>query len=747
MFCSSCGKPVDEHLQICNHCGASLSASHAAVMPANLTAPLDSKNAMVRLGMVPGSVPVVTPQQPGQMKTEQPGQVLPGQVMPRVQPVQASDARFMPPSQKGMEAGNAVQSPYAPSQQTQLDSYAPQASQPQGLNVNPLPTYQPNPQPTYNAASQSVPGMLPVTDTNPQGGKGKVPGWLIAVIAVGVVLLGGIIGMVVYLINDGRKEKASQITIQTAQTNPTGDETGNGINEPDDNVTPQPSQGGSTDVGGDSEISLADNAIREPQVQLKGDGTDTVTVMIYINGSNLESEYGEATTDMAEMVKAGSSDQVNVIVETVGTKKWQNYGISSKRSQIYKLNGSGLTLLKDDLGQCDATDGDTLANFIKYSAANYPADRYILLMWDHGGGPVYGFGYDEYNEDGVMAVDEMKDALASAGVYFDFIGMDCCIMSCLETCIAFYDYCDYAVLSEDFESGLGWNYTRWMKALYDNPSIPTPDLGKIICDDMVQANEDDAEEGDDSILCVIDEGKMKLLCLAWMDFAYANEEDLLENNYSQERSSRGRVMPSLRMGGRYDDEPYMSEYYIVDIMALANQIDTPESQALASAIASTIIYCASCGDDDTLTGMAVTLPYGDRDFYYDMEAVFTHIGMDSAYIAWLQKFVEASGSSNYYDYDDWDFSWDEYEDDYDWDDWDIDWDSWGSDDDDCYYYDDDDDWDSFWDSLFEWDDWDYDDSYNEWYDEDDWSCDDEDSWYYEGDEDNWFWDDWDDWEW
>ena len=53
MFCSSCGKPVDEHLQICNHCGASLSASHAEVMPANLTAPLDSKNAMVRLGMVP----------------------------------------------------------------------------------------------------------------------------------------------------------------------------------------------------------------------------------------------------------------------------------------------------------------------------------------------------------------------------------------------------------------------------------------------------------------------------------------------------------------------------------------------------------------------------------------------------------------------------------------------------------------------------------------------------------------------
>ncbi len=37
----------------------------------------------------------------------------------------------------------------------------------------------------------------------------------------------------------------------------------------------------------------------------------------------------------------------------------------------------------------------------------------------------------------------------------------------METMYAFAPYCKYALLSEDFESGLGWSYTRWMKHLED----------------------------------------------------------------------------------------------------------------------------------------------------------------------------------------------------------------------------------------------------------------------------------------
>ncbi len=60
---------------------------------------------------------------------------------------------------------------------------------------------------------------------------------------------------------------------------------------------------------------------RDPLVTLKGNGQDQVTVMIYMNGSNLESEYGCATTDIKEMLSADLDDKVSVVIQTMGTRK------------------------------------------------------------------------------------------------------------------------------------------------------------------------------------------------------------------------------------------------------------------------------------------------------------------------------------------------------------------------------------------------------------------------------------------
>ena len=51
-----------------------------------------------------------------------------------------------------------------------------------------------------------------------------------------------------------------------------------------------------------------------------------------------------------------------------------------------------------------------------------------------------------------------------------------------------YNYCDYMILSEDFESGYGWSYTGWLNALSENTSISSEELGKIIVDDMIADN-------------------------------------------------------------------------------------------------------------------------------------------------------------------------------------------------------------------------------------------------------------------
>ena len=496
-----------------------------------------------------------------------------------------------------------------------------------------------------------------------------------------------------------------------------------------DNQTDLATTEGSGMSGSNGSIEvLQGTAIRDKQVQLKGNGNDTVTILMYVNGSNLESDDQEATTDLSEAVAAGSNDKVKVVVQTMGTKKWAStFGISNTHTQRYLLDGNGMTLVDDSLGQLDCTDPKTLADFIKWGVTNYPADRYILQFWDHGGGPVYGFGYDEYNSDenACLSLDEIQQGLKAAGVYFDFIGMDCCIMSCLEVAVACYDYCDYMILAEDFESGLGWSYTGFMSALYANTSISTYDLAKIAIDDYVKANESDSEWGDDGILALIDESKVKVLYKAWTDFASENIDALLNQNFSTGliRKKGGRLLPSLNKhskgpyddnwyGGYYDsdsDDPSMADYFIVDIMAAAASMSTNSAKVLESAVANTLLYVNATSGDSTLTGIAVSLPYGDSSFYAKLKTVLTNCGIDSEYINLLGQFVNADGLSDYYDYSDFDDNWngwDNYYDDYDWNDYDY------NDDYDC-----------------NWDDFDYEDSYNDWYD-DNYDCDD----YYDYDD-------------
>ena len=457
---------------------------------------------------------------------------------------------------------------------------------------------------------------------------------------------------------------------------------------------------------------LPDSAVRDTQAAKATAAVDNgdVTVMVYMNGSNLESEAGMATADLAEIIAAGYSDNVNVVIQTMGTLEWQNYGIASNHSQRYKVGKSGLELVDNSLGQLDCTDPSTLSSFISWAAKNYPAQRYELIMWDHGGGPVYGFGYDEWqDEDAALTLDEMQSALKDAGVYFDFIGFDACIMSTIEVCYALYDYCDYTILSEDFETGIGWYYTDWVKALYGNTDIETNTLGKTIVDSMVSANEKDQVNGDEAILAVIDESMMKVLYTAWTDFAYANTSSLTGSNYSRQitKSTRALTRPmgdfygggyggpsgsyggyggpsgsyggyddfnSLFSGWEYTDESSvtMSDYYITDIMAVAQTVSSDESKALSAALAEAIVYMNATSGESDLTGLSVTLPYGDSQFYSELSTIFKNCGFDSEYITWLGNFVSAGGTSSFYDFGSFDNSWsgwDNYSDSFDWSSW------------------------------------------------------------------------------
>ena len=430
-------------------------------------------------------------------------------------------------------------------------------------------------------------------------------------------------------------------------------------------------------------------------------GSGSATVLMYMNGSDLESEAGEATSDIAEMIDSGIGANVNVVIETLGTSEWQDYDIASDHTQRYVVNQGKLQLVDDSLGQLDTTDPQTLSDFISWGVKNYPADRYILLFWDHGAGPVYGFGYDEFqSEESALTLDEMKKALdANSDVHFDIIGMDCCIMGSLETCLVLQPYCDYMVVSEDFEPGIGWSYKGWMNMLEQNPGVDTVELGKVIVDDMIADVAADEENGD-ATMALIDESQVGNLYSAWVNFAYANESQLLGTNYSQETEWRDRP-GSMRADqhacgpnsasddascedcgtcqscqscqsccDEYDwerlwedwdyDGSYvtMTDYFVTDIMEVASSIDSNEATALATAFENAMVHYNGTAGEAGMSGLGVTLPYADGEFYDELVKVFKACGIDNDYVDWLEAFVDAEGVGSAYS-DDYGYGYDD----------------------------------------------------------------------------------------
>ncbi len=392
-----------------------------------------------------------------------------------------------------------------------------------------------------------------------------------------------------------------------------------------------------------------------------GTGARSATVMVYMNGSDLETNAGEATTDIEEMISSGIGEKVNVIIQTMGTKEWQNYDISSKSAQTYKIEEGGLSIVRDNLGQLDCTAEDTLSEFIGFCKNNYPADRYIIVFWDHGGGPVYGFGYDEWQDDeeAGLTISEMASAFSkNSDIHFDIIGMDCCIMASMETCYAFAPYCKYALLSEDFESGLGWSYKGWMNALEKNPGISTPLLGKYIVDDVITDNENNFG-GDSACIGLFNVSTAKDLFKAWKAYAYKNENVLLNTNYSRMHKAKGRSRNFWDFWGFDVSDVTLSDYYISDILALMESIDnsSKEAQDLTSALKAAVAYYGHTSDKNELTGLAVSLPYGDPDFYNKLKEVYRDIGFDEEYIDWLNGFVSSYGYEDYFDFGSFDDNW------------------------------------------------------------------------------------------
>ena len=109
------------------------------------------------------------------------------------------------------------------------------------------------------------------------------------------------------------------------------------------------------------------------------------------------------------------------------------------------------------------TDSSTLKEFLSYGYDNYKSDLYDLILWDHGGGPVFGYGSDQNDESETpMTINQLTTAINGStlgkATNLEFIGFDACLMSNVETAYSLKDYAEYLLASEELQPGFGCNY-------------------------------------------------------------------------------------------------------------------------------------------------------------------------------------------------------------------------------------------------------------------------------------------------
>ena len=139
-------------------------------------------------------------------------------------------------------------------------------------------------------------------------------------------------------------------------------------------------------------------------------------ILLYLCGTDIESDLSGGTRNLMQVLNASFSKdkKIRFLVLTGGPNQWNMdmsnlcdelgnpvIRIEPKINQLWECYGadaederyrSKMVLLNDQSG----TDPDvlmtkesTLLKFLDYGYDHYPAKKYQIIFWDHGGGPQY----------------------------------------------------------------------------------------------------------------------------------------------------------------------------------------------------------------------------------------------------------------------------------------------------------------------------------------------------------------------
>ena len=356
------------------------------------------------------------------------------------------------------------------------------------------------------------------------------------------------------------------------------------------------------------------------------------TVMVYIVGSNLESRLGAATTDIGEMKQAGIDfGKINLLVYTGGSRRWVS-DIPNKYNSVLDLStAGGSQIIAQTKESADMGMPQTLTEFINYCTALYPAKHYGLIFWDHGAGPLWGYGSDELFGNDSLLLEELRRAMDASvfgpGRKLDWVGFDACLMGNLENAKLWKNYAQYLVASEELEPGRGWDYTC-LEIL--NKTTDAREITSRIVDAYGQYYEKNRTLffNPDVTLAALDLEKMDDAIAAADRFFDALKESIENGDYALINQARSSTKAfGLSVAGSRE-----KAYDLLDLKDFAQNVEeefamrageepVPEAEPIVEAVDHLVVR--SAGNVEGAGGVSFYLPGDNRELFRTAQELYT----------------------------------------------------------------------------------------------------------------------------
>lgn len=387
------------------------------------------------------------------------------------------------------------------------------------------------------------------------------------------------------------------------------------------------------------------------------------TVLIYMNGkNNLETD---AIRNFESIASIGSTDKVNIVVQ-MGRPQPDNRSAADAENLYGGWSGVNRFLVKKDMkpvpesalkvpgmalnAQIDMAKPDALYSFLSWGKQQYPATRYMVLIWSHGqgwraplpktanakltakpfpkilGGHRSIVGDDDtqsilYNSEVAATVTQVFGGPQNPNQKLDLLGFDACLMGMMETAYGVRDAVKTMVASTDVEPGAGWPYELWIYELTQKPWMTDTELGRAIVDSYRKQYQ---SIDDYTTLSAVKPSGVASAAAALSDLSLT----LLQGRLASERPNIAKARAAMKPYGNWYSE-YLNTS--VDLVAFLRKYQAETSDptikqrigSLASGIESQVLrnYAHRKVVDGSYggTGLAIYFPESKATFMADTE--------------------------------------------------------------------------------------------------------------------------------